>query len=310
MGKDNGIEVRKIIDIDEDSIEKYSFVLEEEGLVSGKHDVRYDPIYLYQLEDMIYGAFVDYRLEDNHLDVTFCSYLKEHADDDFEIIYELPEKEEDYLQHMMDSDEVQERLTDLEEKTDLLSDRIRDFNEEMNTSLNLDNISMEELEERKQCYLELKDEFSTFSLLEARMLGNWGIELSSFVNRILQALHNLDKEQYQLQIQQDKLLKEKNKRDVARANLYQELGIPLDFVMTNPKFLVKTFVDEKNGGFSAFKLELVINYYYENGWKLYKIFTNTLGVNSQNTSINGFGVGNNSTIEETVVVFERMDSEV
>lgn len=185
MGKANGIEVRKIIDIDEDSVEKYSFVLEEEGLVSGKHDVRYDPIYLYQLEDMIYGAFVDYRLEDNHLDVTFCSYLKEHADDDFEIIYELPEKEEDYLQHMMDSDEVQERLTDLEEKTDLLSDRIRDFNEEMNTSLNLDNISMEELEERKQCYLELKDEFSTFSLLEARMLGNWGIELSSFVNRIL-----------------------------------------------------------------------------------------------------------------------------
>lgn len=74
--------------------------------------------------------------------------------------------------------------------------------------------------------------------------------------------------------------------------------------------MVKTFVDEKNGGFSAFKLELVINYYYENGWKLYKIFTNTLGVNSQNTSINGFGVGNNSTIEETVVVFERMDSEV
>ena len=60
------IVVRKVIDINDEVIDEYSFTLEE------KEEVIYDPIYLYEIKDMVYGAFVNYILENEQKIIFKC----------------------------------------------------------------------------------------------------------------------------------------------------------------------------------------------------------------------------------------------
>lgn len=292
------IVVRKVIDINDEVIDEYSFTLEE------KEEVIYDPIYLYEIKDMVYGVFVNYILDNKHLNIIFCSFSKEHGSD-FDVSFDVCEREVEYLKRVLKSDEVKKRIKDLEKVVLRLSYDIREFNEDIEKFSVDKNYSQEKINKLYKHFRELRDDFSNLSLLETKILSNWGVDYTTLVERVDNVLDKIGNKKFTLEKRGEALPYYDDKNKELDKDIYDELGIPRDYQTIKPKFLVKSFVDEVNGGLSSYKLELLINYYYENGWKLYKVFTNTLGIDK---SMNGFHFPNES-IEQTVVIFERIDEE-
>lgn len=301
--KDNSIVVRKVIDITEEVISQCGFILQEErnGEVT---DIIYDPIYLYECNGYIYGAFTNYLLDDDKLKIMFYYYSKNHSED-FDVDTDLDSKEEKYLKKALKDDEVKDRIKRIGKIVKKLSHKVRDFNEDVNAFNDEDSYSQERISKCYDHFMKVKECFSNLSLLETKILSNWGIDYTSLIARVDAFLDMLGNKKFALERREDQLPLFDNKQKDLEKDVYEELGIPEDFQNINPKYMVKSFVDESSGGLSPYKLELLINYYYENGWKLYKVFTNKIG----NKSINGFSIPTGS-IEQTIVVFERMDEDL
>lgn len=85
-------------------------------------------------------------------------------------------------------------------------------------------------------------------------------------------------------------IKEKNARIFSMNNLYE--------------YAVETVSDTENGTSNKTAIIAHINRYAKNGWRLHSIYTNEIGKISQPKP---FGISTiNATIEETVMIFERI----
>ena len=67
------------------------------------------------------------------------------------------------------------------------------------------------------------------------------------------------------------------------------------------EYEVEIIRDDATGAINISQLSSVLRKYSNLGWKLKSVFTNELGKNSVSVA----GIGNNSTLEQTILVFER-----
>ena len=75
----------------------------------------------------------------------------------------------------------------------------------------------------------------------------------------------------------------------------------------NPLYEYKTeFIkDDRSGMLDQSVLNSTLNRYAADGWKLHTIFVNESGKNMSSFGTGGVSIGTNSTVEVTVLVFER-----
>lgn len=98
-------------------------------------------------------------------------------------------------------------------------------------------------------------------------------------------------EQQNKLIEDAKLKEEQKKIQLEKNPLYE-----YDVVIIN---------DLSNGQIDEEKMRRSLNKQADNGWRLHSVFTNEIGKSSVAMSIVGFGNEINSTIDQTILIFER-----
>ena len=63
--------------------------------------------------------------------------------------------------------------------------------------------------------------------------------------------------------------------------------------------------DSRNGLLRKSELDAVLSRYAIDGWRLHSVFTNEAGKNASAVGIGGVTVGTNSTMDVTILIFER-----
>ena len=98
---------------------------------------------------------------------------------------------------------------------------------------------------------------------------------------------------------------EKRKREMEKKR--QEDEWRRHALLNNPHYEYETvFIeDEHDGTLSKTKLNRALKQYADDGWRLHSIFTNELGKNVSSGGFNGISAGTNSTLEVTILIFER-----
>lgn len=67
-------------------------------------------------------------------------------------------------------------------------------------------------------------------------------------------------------------------------------------------------IDNADGSTNQMQLQSVLMEYANAGWKLHSVITNEIGKNVSSVSIGGFTGGTNATMDEVILIFERMIS--
>ena len=74
------------------------------------------------------------------------------------------------------------------------------------------------------------------------------------------------------------------------------------------EYTVARVLDNRNGSTNQEKLQSVLTEYAMEGWKLHSVITNEIGKNISAVSIGGITGGTNATVDEIILIFERMVS--
>ena len=131
-------EVRNIVDLNNENIKKYSFVLTDE--INGqKYKVEYEPIFLYEKDKYIYGMFTNFKKDEkDNIYLVNCRYLKEHLNN-FTIEYKLPENEIKFLEEQKNVKETKDtiyRYKRLYNRVDKDYNRILELNKKLVNTTN------------------------------------------------------------------------------------------------------------------------------------------------------------------------------
>ena len=107
-------------------------------------------------------------------------------------------------------------------------------------------------------------------------------------------------------------LSEKRNKETQRTQEFLEFQEILDKqkeeqIKKNPyyEYEIVTVDDLANGRVDDIKLANIIKEYARKGWRLHTVFTNELGKNATSATLGNIGTGSNSTIDQTVLIFER-----
>lgn len=75
----------------------------------------------------------------------------------------------------------------------------------------------------------------------------------------------------------------------------------------NPRYEYKTVVigDREDGGVDERSIQGTLDTYSKAGWRLHSVFSAEIGKSSRSVGIGGISTGLNSTIDQTVLIFER-----
>lgn len=75
----------------------------------------------------------------------------------------------------------------------------------------------------------------------------------------------------------------------------------------NPLFEYKVVIinNLETGEVNEIQMQITLNTYAENGWKLHSVFNNELGKTSSSVAVGFLGTTVNATIDQTVLIFER-----
>lgn len=74
------------------------------------------------------------------------------------------------------------------------------------------------------------------------------------------------------------------------------------------EYTVARVLDNRNGSTNQEKLQSVLTEYAMEGWKLHSVITNEIGKNISAVSIGGITGSTNATVDEIILIFERMVS--
>ena len=74
------------------------------------------------------------------------------------------------------------------------------------------------------------------------------------------------------------------------------------------KQVIARVLDNRDGSTNRTQLQSVLMEYAGDGWKLHSVITNELGENSNTVGIGGLKSGTNASIDEILLIFERMVS--
>ena len=98
----------------------------------------------------------------------------------------------------------------------------------------------------------------------------------------------------------EKVAAEKKKREEEREELIKSAP--------HYEYTVARVLDNRDGSTNQTQLQSVLMEYAGDGWKLHSVITNELGKNSNSVGIGGMKSGTNASIDEILLIFERMVS--
>lgn len=179
-------EERNIVDLNNENIKKYSFVLTDE--INGqKYKVEYEPIFLYEKDKYIYGMFTNFKKDEkDNLYLVNCRYLKNHSQN-FTIEYKLPAKEIEFLEEQKENKEVKETIY----RYKRLYNRVyKDYNRiiELNKQVTKTD-DKEELKNMLEEYTKIKESINSYNSLKLQMLLNWNLSKEKLVGLIDQSIN-------------------------------------------------------------------------------------------------------------------------
>lgn len=184
-------EERNIVDLNNENIKKYSFVLTDE--INGqKYKVEYEPIFLYEKDKYIYGMFTNFKKDEkDNIYLVNCRYLKEHLNN-FTIEYKLPENEIKFLEEQKNVKETKDtiyRYKRLYNRVDKDYNRILELNKKL---VNTTNKEKEELKDMLNEYNDLKESINSYNPLKKQILSNWNVPLEKLNDLIDMAINNIN----------------------------------------------------------------------------------------------------------------------
>lgn len=184
-------EERNIVDLNNENIKKYSFVLIDE--INGqKYKVEYEPIFLYEKDKYIYGMFTNFKKDEkDNIYLVNCRYLKEHLNN-FTIEYKLPENEIKFLEEQKNVKETKDtiyRYKRLYNRVDKDYNRILELNKKL---VNTTNKEKEELKDMLNEYNDLKESINSYNPLKKQILSNWNVSLEKLNDLIDMAINNIN----------------------------------------------------------------------------------------------------------------------
>ena len=176
-------EERNIVNLNNENIKKYSFVLTDE--INGqKYKVEYEPIFLYEKDKYIYGMFTNFKKDEkDNLYLVNCRYLKNHSQN-FTIEYKLPENEIKFLEEQKNVKETKDtiyRYKRLYNRVNKDYNRILELNKKL---VNTTNKEKEELKDMLNEYNDLKDVYDENRILKEKLDSYVNIESE---NEVLQS---------------------------------------------------------------------------------------------------------------------------
>lgn len=117
----------------------------------------------------------------------------------------------------------------------------------------------------------------------------------------------IERKQREEQELEEKLREYERKRKEREEQAEKE---KLEFVSKLPLYEYATEVisDNRSGGMNVTLLNEVLQRYAKNGWRLHTAISNELGKNSTTIGLGGISAGVNATMDQTVLIFERMIS--
>lgn len=175
---------REIITIDDKNIEDYSFVLKEKNSNDNDklYSVKYLPLFLYEKNEYLYGAFTNFKKDENgSLYIRKCYYLKEHSDT-FTVKFDLPTAEKEFIDERIDKEEIKElikKYRNMIKKVEKDNNRVFQLGKEINETKDIDKL-IEIIGE----YHEIKERIMAFSSLKKLVLANWDMDIIKLTNII------------------------------------------------------------------------------------------------------------------------------
>ena len=184
-------EVRNIVDLNNENIKKYSFVLTDE--INGqKYKVEYEPIFLYEKDKYIYGMFTNFKKDEkDNIYLVNCRYLKEHLNN-FTIEYKLPENEIKFLEEQKNVKETKDtiyRYKRLYNRVDKDYNRILELNKKL---VNTTNKEKEELKDMLNEYSEINKCIKSYKHIKKQILSNSNHQLEKLNDLIDMAINNIN----------------------------------------------------------------------------------------------------------------------
>ena len=84
----------------------------------------------------------------------------------------------------------------------------------------------------------------------------------------------------------------------------------IELIKSAPRYEYTTarIIDNADGSTNQMQLQSVLMEYANDGWKLHSVITNEIGKNVSSVSIGRFTGGTNATMDEVILIFERMIS--
>ena len=84
----------------------------------------------------------------------------------------------------------------------------------------------------------------------------------------------------------------------------------IELIKSAPRYEYTTarIIDNADGSTNQMQLQSVLMEYANAGWKLHSVITNEIGKNVSSVSIGGFTGCTNATMDEVILIFERMIS--
>ena len=84
----------------------------------------------------------------------------------------------------------------------------------------------------------------------------------------------------------------------------------IELIKSAPRYEYTTarIIDNADGSTNQMQLQSVLMDYANAGWKLHSVITNEIGKNVSSVSIGRFTGGTNATMDEVILIFERMIS--
>ena len=98
----------------------------------------------------------------------------------------------------------------------------------------------------------------------------------------------------------------RKKQEEAAKRETEELERKLQEINDTYKYVVETFRDNDDGSSNIDLIRLFIASYSLKGWRLHTIYTNEIGKVSSMSGVGGITSGTNATINETIIVMERL----
>lgn len=118
--------------------------------------------------------------------------------------------------------------------------------------------------------------------------------------RIIQEKEEAERQRILEQKRAERIRKETEKQEKIKREFIDKLPVY--------EYVTEVITDDRSGMVNQSLLESILADYAKDGWRLHTALSNEAGKNTNSIGYGGVSVGKNATIEQTILIFERLVS--